>query len=199
MLPSRLFRNTGIPPSLRSLITPHANLPSNVAVQLRLRLGVIPGTVSSASRTIGTNAASNTSSSSTSPSSSSKPTTKDPVVPPPPSASASESSTSATTTTDSQPLPEKIEPKLSLTFTCTVSGCGERSTHQFTKKAYEKGIVLVQCPGCKNRHLIADHLGWFKDSTQGGKLRTVEDILKEKGETVKRGALSPNGDVSYFE
>lgn len=46
----------------------------------------------------------------------------------------------------------KIEPKLSITFTCTVDGCGERSSHKFTKHAYEKGIVLVQCPGCKNRY-----------------------------------------------
>ena len=51
----------------------------------------------------------------------------------------------------STPLPEPMEPRLSLTFTCTVTDCGERSTHQFTKRAYEKGIVIVQCPGCKNR------------------------------------------------
>lgn len=39
------------------------------------------------------------------------------------------------------------------------------------------------------RHLIADNIGWFKDSeeTQGGKLRTVEDFVKAKGETVRRG------------
>lgn len=45
----------------------------------------------------------------------------------------------------------KVTPKLSLTFTCTVPDCGTRSTHEFTKQAYTKGIVLVQCPGCKNR------------------------------------------------
>lgn len=43
------------------------------------------------------------------------------------------------------------EPRLSLTFTCTVPDCGERSTHQFTKRAYERGIVLIECPKCKNR------------------------------------------------
>ena len=46
---------------------------------------------------------------------------------------------------------ETPEPKLSLTFTCTVEACHTRSTHQFTKRSYQKGIVLVQCPGCKNR------------------------------------------------
>lgn len=42
------------------------------------------------------------------------------------------------------------------------------SMHQ----AYEKGVVLVKCPGCQNYHLIADHLGWFEDSSW-----TVEKLL----------------------
>jgi len=82
-------------------------------------------------------------------------------------------------------------------FTCTVPDCGTRSSHEFSKKSYEKGIVIVQCPGCKNRHLIADHLGWFKDSRTGdGKLRTIEHIMKGKGELVKRGKIT-NGVISY--
>ena len=51
---------------------------------------------------------------------------------------------------------ETPEPRLSLTFTCTVEGCQTRSTHQFTKRSYQKGIVLVTCPGCKNRCVYAD-------------------------------------------
>ena len=43
------------------------------------------------------------------------------------------------------------EPRLSMTFTCTVEGCATRSTHEFTKRSYQKGIVIVTCPGCKNR------------------------------------------------
>lgn len=39
----------------------------------------------------------------------------------------------------------------------------------------------MQCDHCKNRHLIADHLGWFKN---GGV--TVEDLVKERGETVQK-------------
>ena len=69
--------------------------------------------------------------------------------------SRNESSLSSTITTRSTPLLEQMEPKLSLTFTCTVSDCGERSTHQFTKRAYQKGVVLVQCPGCKNRYVLS--------------------------------------------
>jgi len=144
MLPSRLFRNTGIPPALRSLITPHASLPSNVAIQLRLRLGVIPGSLSGAKSTF-----------STTPSraeASSKTVSSEEAIASHPPANSGESSNAPTTT--SQPLPEAIVPKLSLTFTCTVPNCGERSTHQFTKNAYEKGVVLVQCPGCKNRWVL---------------------------------------------
>ncbi|KAI1796714.1 zf-DNL-domain-containing protein [Ganoderma leucocontextum] len=92
---------------------------------------------------------------------------------------------------------EQPQPKLSLTFTCTVEGCGHRSTHQFTKRSYTRGIVLVQCPGCKNRHLIADHLGWFKESTDDGKLKTVEDLLRAKGEKVRRGRIHVDGVVEY--
>lgn len=44
--------------------------------------------------------------------------------------------------------------------------------------AYQRGVVLVECPGCNVRHLIADHLGWF--GTKG----TVEDFAAERGDTV---------------
>ncbi|EIW67256.1 hypothetical protein TREMEDRAFT_33730 [Tremella mesenterica DSM 1558] len=82
-----------------------------------------------------------------------------------------------------------------MTFTCTANDCGHRSTHEFSKRSYERGIVLVQCPQCKNRHLIADHLGWFKESTEDGKLKTIEDLLKARGEKVVRGRLGPDGDI----
>jgi hypothetical protein len=39
------------------------------------------------------------------------------------------------------------------------------------------------------RHLIADHLGWFKDSTDNGRMATVEDILRERGEEITRGTV----------
>ncbi|KAL6306268.1 DNL zinc finger-domain-containing protein, partial [Sparassis latifolia] len=89
------------------------------------------------------------------------------------------------------------EPRLSLTFTCTVTDCFTRSTHEFTRRSYERGIVIVQCPGCKNRHLIADHLGWFKESTEEGKLKTIEDLMRVKGAVVQRGRIDANGDIEY--
>ena len=49
-----------------------------------------------------------------------------------------------------------------------------------SKHSYEKGVVLVRCPGCQNLHLIADRLGWFEDDSWD-----VEKILKERGEQAK--------------
>ncbi|OBZ73522.1 Uncharacterized protein C24H6.02c [Grifola frondosa] len=93
---------------------------------------------------------------------------------------------------------EAPQPRLSLTFTCTVTDCSTRSTHEFARRSYERGIVIVQCPGCKNRHLIADHIGWFKESTEEGKLKTVEDLVRAKGEKVRRGRLDAGGVVEYM-
>jgi protein import protein ZIM17 len=148
MLPSRLYRCIGIPPPLRSLMVIHPALPPSVAIQLRLRLQLLPRTL--------------TSSATPHASSSSQPKVN--------SADAEshlrhrEHSQSSPNTSASLPParspdheePQAAqEPRLQLTFTCTVSNCSERSTHTFTKRAYERGIVLVQCPKCKNRYAIS--------------------------------------------
>ncbi|KAG6374747.1 zf-DNL-domain-containing protein [Boletus reticuloceps] len=106
------------------------------------------------------------------------------------------------------------EPRLAIAFTCTADGCNHRSAHTFTKRAYERGIVLIQCPSCENRygsrircwytltlnrHLIADNLGWFKDDTQDGRLKNIEDILRVRGEHVQRGTLDADGVVEFSE
>ncbi|KAF9314164.1 Threonine synthase-like 1 [Podila horticola] len=79
------------------------------------------------------------------------------------------------------PIPPNTNPKarMLIGFTCTV--CQHRSHKTMSKHAYDHGVVIMQCDHCKNRHLIADHLGWFKN---GGV--TVEDLVKEKGETVQK-------------
>lgn len=69
------------------------------------------------------------------------------------------------------------KPELMIAFTCTQ--CDTRSSHVFLKQSYTKGTVMIQCPGCKNRHLIADNLKIFRDNKVN-----LEDILKAKGELV---------------
>ena len=53
------------------------------------------------------------------------------------------------------------------------------------------------------RHLIADNLDWFKDTAgtgAGGKQnRNIEDIMREKGEHVQRGAIKEGGVLEFWE
>ena len=65
------------------------------------------------------------------------------------------------------------EPAYELTFTC--KPCLYRSSHKVTKHGYHKGTVLITCPSCKARHVIADHLKVFLDRSH-----TLEDILRQK-------------------
>ena len=69
-------------------------------------------------------------------------------------------------------------------FTCNV--CQTRSVKTMSKLAYEKGVVIAECSGCNNRHLIADHLGWF-----GEEGKNVEDYVKARGgRAVRRSATT---------
>ncbi|KAK5138042.1 hypothetical protein LTR08_005839 [Meristemomyces frigidus] len=84
------------------------------------------------------------------------------------------------------------EPAYELTFTCRK--CLHRSSHRLTKQAYHFGTTLITCPGCKNRHLISDHLKIFSD-----KSITVEDILREKGQFLRKGRLGEDGDIEFYD
>ncbi|KAA8496518.1 DNL-type zinc finger protein [Porphyridium purpureum] len=75
-----------------------------------------------------------------------------------------------------------------LAFTCNV--CETRVARKIKKLAYNKGVVIVECPGCANRHLIADNLDWFHWLTDEQKNKTVEDFAREKGQTVVRRSVS---------
>ncbi|EFN55185.1 hypothetical protein CHLNCDRAFT_134348 [Chlorella variabilis] len=66
--------------------------------------------------------------------------------------------------------------QLVMLFTCTK--CNTRAAKAFSKQSYEQGVVIVECPGCHNKHLIADNLGWF------GQKGTVEEFAAARGSTV---------------
>ncbi|KAI0173355.1 DNL zinc finger-domain-containing protein [Hypoxylon sp. FL1284] len=107
--------------------------------------------------------------------------------PPQPTAPAADSDSS------SSDKPRKLlEPHYELTFTCVP--CGKRSRHTVSKQGYHKGSVLITCPSCRNRHIISDHLDIF-----GNRKITVEDLMREKGQLVKRGTLGEDGDVEFWE
>ncbi|KFA50828.1 hypothetical protein S40293_05831 [Stachybotrys chartarum IBT 40293] len=78
-----------------------------------------------------------------------------------------------------------------LSFTCIP--CDHRSHHNISKQGYHRGSVLITCPNCRNRHVISDHLGIFGDRNI-----TVEDLMREKGQLVKRGSLGEDGDVEFW-
>lgn len=84
----------------------------------------------------------------------------------------------------------KAEAAYRISFTC--KPCGERSEHRMSKQGYHHGTVLIQCPSCKNRHVMSDHLGIFFD-----KSTTLEDLLKQGGQTITHGML--DGDMEVWE
>lgn len=86
----------------------------------------------------------------------------------------------------------KLQPHYNLTFTC--SPCDTKSNHVISKQGYHHGSVLVTCPGCRNRHIISDHLGIF-----GDRKITIEDLMREKGQLVKKGTLGEDGDIEFWE
>ena len=68
-----------------------------------------------------------------------------------------------------------------------------RSAKPFSKQAYENGVVIVQCSGCKGRHLLADRLGWF------GEDGSVEDILARHGQGNKCDRMSSESAISRHQ
>ncbi|KAJ1986374.1 hypothetical protein H4R33_003386 [Dimargaris cristalligena] len=90
----------------------------------------------------------------------------------------------ATNTGSTDPQGEESPARLFIRFVCKV--CNTPTQKLISKQAYTDGVVLIQCSSCKNRHLIADNKGWFRDQRVN-----VEDLMKEKGEAVRTRPDTP--------
>lgn len=73
------------------------------------------------------------------------------------------------------------------------SRCQKRSEETFSKQSYHHGTVIIRCEGCRNLHLIADHLKIVSDTKV-----ELEDILQGKT-IIRRGVyLEDRGSVVEF-
>jgi mitochondrial protein import protein ZIM17 len=125
------------------------------------------------------------------------------TIPKPPPTSPSAEASSATPKTQTQTTsefaaasegerpPVKNPDYYQLSFTCIP--CDHRSHHNVSKQGYHRGSVLISCPNCRNRHVISDHLDIF-----GDRKFTIEDLMREKGQLVKRGTLGEDGDIEFW-
>ncbi|KAI5960799.1 DNLZ [Candida pseudojiufengensis] len=91
----------------------------------------------------------------------------------------------STSGSPNQPDPNVDQGELLIEFTCNV--CDTRSKHNMSKQAYEHGTVLIQCPECKSRHLIADNLGFIRDEKFN-----LKDYLESEGQSIDTNVLEFN-------
>jgi protein import protein ZIM17 len=59
--------------------------------------------------------------------------------------------------------------------------CQKRSQETFSKQAYHHGTIIIRCEGCRNLHLISDHLKIVSETKV-----ELDDILQGKA-AVRRG------------
>lgn len=125
------------------------------------------------------------------PTSASDATSKDSASTPAHSAEPSAQSSAPAAWPNATPTRTDV-PHYQLTFTC--KPCLTRSQHVVSKQGYHQGTVLISCPNCKARHLISDHLKIFSDKSV-----TLEDILREKGQTLEKRTISQEGDIEFLD
>ncbi|MEW5308202.1 MAG: hypothetical protein WDW38_000179 [Sanguina aurantia] len=88
----------------------------------------------------------------------------------------SSTSSSADSTGDGPTTALQISAARSLAIVFTCGKCETRSTKSFSRQAYEKGVVIITCPGCEARHLIADNLGWLGE--KGWRVEALEGAVR---------------------
>uniref|UniRef100_A0A7S1XBY6 DNL-type domain-containing protein n=1 Tax=Compsopogon caeruleus TaxID=31354 RepID=A0A7S1XBY6_9RHOD len=73
--------------------------------------------------------------------------------------------------------------RMGVAFTCGV--CEHRVSKKITKKAFTTGVVIIVCPQCDSKHLIADNLGWYRDWVNRDGPWNVADFAIESGQAVR--------------
>lgn len=89
----------------------------------------------------------------------------------------------------------ETDKRLLIGFTCKC--CQHRTHRTMSHQAYHHGIVLIECPGCQSHHLIADNLGWFKDTPKAAK--KIEDMTEVVGEIRRSLNLSEKENKGLVE
>jgi len=71
--------------------------------------------------------------------------------------------------------------KTKVMFTC--KRCDTRTMKMVNRVSIEQGVVIIQCDGCKVRHLLVDNLGWY---TSDKLPRSIDEMAALSGESVNR-------------
>jgi len=88
-----------------------------------------------------------------------------------------------------QEKPKSKAHRFELAFTCNV--CNGRNSHSISHHAYNKGTVIVTCPGCGATHLVADNLNWIEQD-----FRNLEEFMAKRGSPVTRIASGDEARVA---
>ena len=98
---------------------------------------------------------------------------------------------------------KKKKKELYMAFTC--GKCETRSIKGFSKRAYHFGVVVVTCPGCERKHVVADRLGWFGEKGDAGDFIQEKEKKKKGGKeeeekaTMMRAKIEADGTLEFDE
>ncbi|CAL6334432.1 unnamed protein product [Bathycoccus prasinos] len=98
---------------------------------------------------------------------------------------------------------QKKKKELYMAFTC--AKCETRSIKGFSKRAYHFGVVVVTCPGCERKHVVADRLGWFGEKGDAGDFIQEKEKKKKGGKeekekaTMMRAKIEADGTLEFDE
>ncbi|ETO15024.1 hypothetical protein RFI_22345 [Reticulomyxa filosa] len=82
-------------------------------------------------------------------------------------------------------IPQDGKERMMIAFDC--GNCGTQSARICQKKVYYEGLVLMQCRGCNQWHLMSDHLHWF---VEDDKFRVDEQFKNKSLEEIKEMVLT---------